>query len=159
MNFFRKIDAIFSKGTRDLISKNAKNTLFRELSNKEKISTEVFDFRNIMEGNPNNNFIITCEHATNNMYYVNASEKEKTILDTHWGYDIGAKDIGLQIAEDAELFSIFTNFSRLIIDPNRSLVSNTLIREYVEKDYKLSYNQNRKLIFFIYSYLVLNSFY
>jgi len=145
MNFFKKFDTLFSKGTRNLISNNANNTLFRELTNKEKISTEVFDFRNIMKGEPNNNVIITCEHATNNMFYVNANEKEKKFLETHWGYDIGSKDIGLQIAEDAELFSIFTNFSRLIIDPNRSLVSNTLIREYVEKDVKLSYNQNSKI--------------
>lgn len=143
MNFFRKIDTIFGKGTRNLLSNNNKTSLFRELTNKEKISTEVYDFRNIMKGSPNNNVIITCEHATNNMFYVAANDQEKHFLDTHWGYDIGAKDIGLQIAEDAEIFSIFTNFSRLVIDPNRSLVSNTLIREYVEKDFKLSYNQNR----------------
>lgn len=143
MNFFRKIDSVLGKGTRNLLSNNSKTSLFRELTNKEKISTEVYDFRNIMKGSPNNNVIITCEHATNNMFYVQPTEQEKNFLDTHWGYDIGAKDIGLQIAEDAEIFSIFTNFSRLIIDPNRSLVSNTLIREYVEKDIKLSYNQNR----------------
>ena len=147
MNFFRKLDSLFSKGTRNLLSNNNKTSLFRELTNKEKISTEVYDFRNIMKGIPNNNVIITCEHATNNMYYVKLSKQEKKFLETHWGYDVGAKDIGLQIAEDAEIFSIFTNFSRLIIDPNRSLVSNTLIRDYVEKDFKLSFNQDRKLFF------------
>ncbi len=147
MNLFKKLDSIFSKGSRNLLSNSNKASLFRELTNKEKISTEVYDFRNIMEENPNNNVIVTCEHATNNMFYVKANDQEKNFLDTHWGFDIGAKDIGLQIAEDAEIFSIYTNFSRLIIDPNRSLVSNTLIREYVEKDLKLSFNQNRKLIF------------
>lgn len=149
MNFFKKLDSLFSKGTRNLLSNNNKTSLFRELSNKEKLSTEVYDFRNIMEGNPNSNVIITCEHATNNMFYVKPNKQDEQFLETHWGYDIGAKDIGLQIAEDAEIFSIFTNFSRLIIDPNRSLVSNTLIRDYVEKDVKLSYNQDRKKLFFI----------
>lgn len=147
MNFFKKIDKIFGQGSRNLILNKAKTSLFRELTNKEKLSTEVFDFRNVIKGNPNNNVIVTCEHATNNMYYIKANEKEKEFLETHWGYDIGAKDIGLQIAEDAEIFSIFTNFSRLIIDPNRSLVSNTLIRDYVERDFLLSYNQNSNKIF------------
>ena len=95
--------------------------------------------------NPNNNVIITCEHASNNFYYIKPdSNKEKEIFDTHWGYDIGAKDIGLEIAEESEIFSIFTNFSRLLIDPNRSLLSNNLIREFIEKDLKLGFNQNRK---------------
>lgn len=150
MNFFKKFDTLVSKGARNLLSQNNKNSLFRELSNKEKLSTEVYDFRNIINGKPNNNVIVTCEHATNNLFYVQTnSQKEKEFLDTHWGYDIGSKDIGLQIAEDSEIFSIFTNFSRLIIDPNRSLTSNTLIREYLEKDFKLSFNHNCNKIYIV----------
>lgn len=144
MNFFKKIDAIVSKGARDISGKHtSKKSLFRELTNKEKLSSEVFDFRNVMGKNPNNNVIITCEHASNNLFYLQTqSDKEKEFLQSHWGYDIGARDLAIELAESAEVFSVCTNFSRLIIDPNRSLLSDTLIRETVEKDFKLSFNEN-----------------
>ena len=89
--------------------------LFRELTKRETLSALVYDYRNIISGTPNNNIIITCEHADNNLYEIKTKdEKEAAILNTHWGYDPGAKEFGMEVSEKAEIFSIFTNFSRLI---------------------------------------------
>ena len=158
MNIFKKFENLVNKGSRNLINSDSKNFLFRELTKKETLSTLVFDYRNIISGNPNNNIILTCEHADNNLYNIETKdEKEKAILDTHWGYDPGSKDFGLEISEQAEIFSIYTNFSRLILDPNRSLVSDTLIRDTVEKNKKLSFNENckSKLLIFLLKYSII----
>lgn len=128
---------------------NPSNNLFRDLSESEKLSALTYDYRNISSQKPNNNIIITCEHADNKMYHlVPKDEEERKIFDTHWGYDPGAKDFGMEVSEKAEIFSIFTNFSRLILDPNRSIISNTLIRDTVEKNIKLSFNENGREINF-----------
>ena len=46
----------------------------------------------------------------------------------------------VDMSEELELFAICSKFSRLIIDPNRSLISDTLIRKYIEKDIELEMN-------------------
>ena len=48
--------------------------------------------------------------------------------------------MALDISEKNELFAICSKFSRLLIDPCRSLISDTLIRKYVETDIELSIN-------------------
>jgi len=160
MNFFKKFDKFIMEGTRDLINTDCKKFLFRELTKKETLSALVYDYRNIMSGNPNNNIIITCEHATNNIFNLETKDqKEKDIFDTHWGYDPGAKDFGLEVSEKAEIFSIYTNFSRLILDPNRSIASGTLIRDTIDKDVKLSFNENSKFQIFNFFFNFLLFFY
>jgi predicted N-formylglutamate amidohydrolase len=149
MNMFKIFDKFIAKGSRDLIYDNNKKYLFRELTKRETLSTLVYDYRNLMSGYPNNNIILTCEHASNNIYNIKTKdEKEKAILDTHWGYDPGSKDFGLELSEKAEIFSIYSNFSRLILDPNRSIISQTLIRDTVEKNVKLSFNEDSNLCLF-----------
>lgn len=140
---FKNFDKFISEGSRNLVNKDPNKYLFRELTKRETLSALVYDYRNIISGKPNNNIIITCEHADNSLYTIETKdEKEKAILDTHWGYDPGAKDFGLEVSEKAEIFSIYTNFSRLILDPNRSIVSDTMFRDTVEKNVKLSFNEN-----------------
>jgi len=114
---------------------------FRELPYIDKQAVEVYDRRDILSGNPNNNVIITCEHASNKTHAFRFPPDEAKFLDTHWGYDIGAKDMGLELAEKAKLLSVFSNFSRLIIDPNRSILCTTLVRSHVEKDVELTLNR------------------
>jgi predicted N-formylglutamate amidohydrolase len=126
----------------------SKTTLFRNLAYKEKQAVEVFDFRDIGEGNPNNNVIITCEHASNHLHKYRLQGKEIAYENSHWAYDPGAKDITLDLSEQAKVLSIYSNFSRLIIDPNRSLLSETLIRRFIEKDIELEMNQKCKNHYF-----------
>lgn len=135
------------------------SSTFRELSDKEMLHTIVKDYR-MIENSKNNLFIITCEHANNNFHHFEKllSENDKRFVNTHWGYDIGALDIAVNIAKTSNLLLIHPNYSRLILDPNRPLTSTTLIREYVEENIKLDINnkinQNReeRLSLFYYPY-------
>lgn len=111
---------------------------FRNLTeNEEKVSI-IKDYR-IQD---NQKVIILCEHATQNFHDFNLSENDKKFIDTHWAYDIGALKIMNQIAEKSKLFSLATNFSRLLIDPNRILISNSLVRKTVEISNILDLNKD-----------------
>ncbi len=48
----------------------------------------------------------------------------------------------VELSEKAELFAFCSKFSRLLIDPNRSLISDTLIRKCVEKNIQLEINND-----------------
>ena len=144
MKFLKNISDRFNPGYKYIADKelsiHSKNNHFRKLTNKEKIAVDIQDFRDISNQNPNNHFLITCEHASNNIHNYNIGN-QKNFLNTHWGYDIGAKEMGLELSQKAKLLSIYSNFSRLILDPNRSLLSQTLIRRYVEKNIELEFNK------------------
>lgn len=141
MKFFKNLHKIINKD----LPTNPKTNLFRNLTYKEKQAVELYDFRDISREDPNNNVIITCEHASNETHKYKFPKDEEKWLDTHWGYDIGSKDMGLELSEKAEIISIFSNFSRLLIDPNRTLISSTLIRTHVEKNIELSVNREEFL--------------
>jgi predicted N-formylglutamate amidohydrolase len=141
MKFFKNLNKIIN---RDLPT-NPKTNLFRTLTYQEKQAVELYDFRDISTGNPNNNVIITCEHASNETHKYKFPRNEEKWLESHWGYDIGSKDMGLELSEKAEIMSIFSNFSRLLIDPNRTMISSTLIRKHVEKNIELSVNRDEVL--------------
>ncbi|MEL6758642.1 MAG: N-formylglutamate amidohydrolase [Pseudomonadota bacterium] len=49
------------------------------------------------------------------------------ILSTHIGWDIGAAALGLKLANDLKSKALFCQYSRLLIDPNRSLDKPDLI--------------------------------
>ena len=126
---------------------DATKQLFRSLTSKENNHTNIFDFRKFDKA-PQNKIIFTCEHATNNFhkYFNQLSNNDKNFIDTHWGSDPGAKDIMLNILEKTNSLGVATNFSRLIIDPNRNLLSKTLIRTHVEKDIILDINKDLNTI-------------
>lgn len=141
MNILKNLNKVLNKE----VLANPKTSLYRNLSYSEKQAVEVYDFRDISTGNPNNNVIITCEHASNNLHKYSLPQDQRQWLNSHWGYDIAAKDIGLELSEKAKILSMYSNFSRLIIDPNRSLTSNTLIRKTVEGDVELEMNKESVL--------------
>ena len=78
--------------------------------------------------NTNSHIIFICDHATNviEKKYKNLGLKNKTIK-THIAWDIGAKKISLLLAKNLMQSCFFSNFSRLLIDPNRSKKSGDLI--------------------------------
>lgn len=94
--------------------------------------------------NSKKHIIFICDHATNNVdkKYRNQFVNTK-ILDSHVAYDIGAKDLTLNLTKKLKQSCIFSNFSRLLIDPNRkktdkdSIVSSTF-------DYQIPINNNIK---------------
>jgi len=47
----------------------------------------------------------------------------------HWAYDLGAAEITRRLAERLGAVGVLARFTRLLIDPNRTLESDTLFRE------------------------------
>ncbi len=78
--------------------------------------------------NTDSHIIFICDHATNiiEKNYKNLGLKNK-IIKTHIAWDIGAKKISLLLAKNLKQSCFFSNFSRLLIDPNRSKKSGDLI--------------------------------
>ena len=67
-----------------------------------------------------NHIIFICDHATNNIGKIYRNQFLNTkILDSHVAYDIGAKSLTLNLTKKLKQSCIFSNFSRLLIDPNR----------------------------------------
>lgn len=77
-------------------------------------------------------FIISCEHAGNQVPedYQSLLDEADDILNSHRGWDPGALELAHILAEktDTELFSY--PFTRLLIEPNRSLGHPRLFSEF-----------------------------
>ncbi len=75
-------------------------------------------------------WLITCDHATNHVpTEINEGDLGLTSADMqrHIAYDIGAKGVSLKLGELLDAPVICSNFSRLVIDPNRGEIDPTLI--------------------------------
>jgi predicted N-formylglutamate amidohydrolase len=75
-------------------------------------------------------WIITCDHATNTVpAFVNGGSLGLASgeMARHIAYDIGAMGIALALGEALDAPVICSNFSRLVIDPNRGADDPTLI--------------------------------
>lgn len=73
-------------------------------------------------------FFFTCEHASNHVFDFVLSQSDAALLSEHWGYDLGVAPLTTKLAERLDAPAVLSNFSRLLIDPNRELISETLIR-------------------------------
>ena len=67
-------------------------------------------------------WILTCEHASNAvpLRFRKLFEREKAFLETHRGYDIGAKHYATAISNKLSLPLICGRWTRLLVDLNRS---------------------------------------
>lgn len=82
-----------------------------------------------IEGHQRARVALTCEHASNALppgWRWDA--KDRALQDTHWAFDLGAKDLTLRLASALQAPAIIANFSRLFADANRPLDSATLFR-------------------------------
>ena len=121
MNIIKSFNKILNKES----TVCSKSNLFRNLTYKEKQAVELFDFRDIYASDPNNNVIITCEHASNETHKYRFPKDQEKWLDSHWGYDIGSKDMGIELSEKAKILSVYANFSRFIIYPIKEALNFT----------------------------------
>ena len=74
--------------------------------------------------------ICICDHASNIIPKFWGSEGlgiSKSEMNRHIAFDLGAKDLTLKLAKLLESPAVVSNFSRLIIDPNRGVDDPTLI--------------------------------
>ena len=83
---------------------------------------------NTLNEDKESNFLIVCDHASNRIpiEYKNLGLDEE-ILSTHIAYDIGVKEVASHLAEHLKCPLVMSNFSRLLIDPNRGIDDPTLI--------------------------------
>lgn len=83
--------------------------------------------------------VMTCEHASEAVPESFAQESgfrwpeaDAWLRGTHWASDLGAEAIALEHAEAVGARLVCARFSRLLIDPNRPLESDTLLRDRAE---------------------------
>jgi predicted N-formylglutamate amidohydrolase len=74
-------------------------------------------------------FLLTCEHASNRIPApLRARGPDRVQLETHWGWDIGARTVSREIIRTTRSFGVFARYSRLVCDPNRAPDHPDLIR-------------------------------
>tara|TARA_B100001115_G_scaffold45008_1_gene33453 strand:+ start:314 stop:1051 length:738 start_codon:yes stop_codon:yes gene_type:complete len=75
-----------------------------------------------------NHIIFLCDHASNHIPkpYKRLGLSDK-VLNSHISWDIGAKDLCVKLSKELGQSYFHANFSRLLIDPNRHLLSHDLI--------------------------------
>lgn len=86
-------------------------------------------FRTVGEDRPSR-WLITCDHATNRVPdWVNGGDLGIAAADMarHIAYDVGAAGLAERLAEILDAPAVFSDFSRLVIDPNRGEDDPTLL--------------------------------
>lgn len=77
--------------------------------------------------------VITCEHATNRMPPGwSWPEDDLWLVDTHWASDLHIEAFVEGLARRLHAPAVLSRFTRLLIDPNRPLDSDTLFRSVAE---------------------------
>ncbi|MEP3946082.1 N-formylglutamate amidohydrolase [Ascidiaceihabitans sp.] len=77
-----------------------------------------------------NPWLITCDHANNTVPdFVNGGDLglAQADMQRHIAYDIGAAGVTRALADILDAPAILSNFSRLVIDPNRGMDDPTLL--------------------------------
>jgi len=91
-------------------------------------NAKIIDYRD--PENPNNTVLVTCEHATNDLPedYSWTENDTRHFVNEHWGLDIGALEMARALAAELKCVFVHSLYSRLLLDTNRSIVSDTLFR-------------------------------
>tara|TARA_B100000965_G_scaffold200764_1_gene167626 strand:+ start:42 stop:824 length:783 start_codon:yes stop_codon:yes gene_type:complete len=78
-------------------------------------------------------YLVICDHASNNipLEYRNLGISKKDI-ESHRAFDLGASEVASKLAILLSCNLVMTNFSRLLIDPNRGKDDPTLIPKLSE---------------------------
>lgn len=74
-------------------------------------------------------FVFTCEHASNRLVGVEATAADRALVDDHWGFDRGIAPVTEALARALDCVAVLSDFSRLLVDPNRAIDSPTLVVE------------------------------
>ena len=76
-----------------------------------------------------NHIVFICDHASN---YIPRKYRKLGIsdsdLESHIAFDIGAKNLTINLAKKLKQSYFLSNFSRLLIDPNRKKTDTELIK-------------------------------
>jgi predicted N-formylglutamate amidohydrolase len=76
---------------------------------------------------------LTCEHASQRLPEGwSWPAHDRRLLDTHWAYDLGAREIALALAEELDATAVLARFTRLLADPNRDENHDDLFRSMAD---------------------------
>lgn len=77
--------------------------------------------------------VLSCEHASQRMPEgFEWHPEDEHLRGTHWAFDLGVRELTLELALHVGAPAVLSRYSRLIVDPNRSLDSETLFRTVAE---------------------------
>lgn len=77
--------------------------------------------------------VLTCEHAGERLPVPwRWSDSDRRLVGTHWASDLGAADLTRELSASLHAPAVLSNFSRLLVDPNRPLDADTLFRELAD---------------------------
>jgi len=114
-------------------------------------NAKILDFRD--PENPNNMIVITCEHASNALPDgYDWTENDRTYFaDQHWGYDPGSLDMATHLAKGLKCVLVYSLYSRLLVDVNRSITAQDLFRkggdgQTVDLNRDITYEEEQKRI-------------
>jgi len=83
-----------------------------------------------IDGDFGSRVVFTCEHASAELPEPWIwPEEDRWLVDTHWASDLGAAAFTRRVARLLNAPAVLSRFSRLLIDPNRPLDSETLFRD------------------------------
>lgn len=76
--------------------------------------------------------VVTCEHAGNTvpLNYAHLFQGKEEILQSHRGWDPGAVDVATALSKELSAPFFICETTRLLVEPNRSLHSESLFSEY-----------------------------
>jgi predicted N-formylglutamate amidohydrolase len=87
----------------------------------------------VREEDPSAPLVLTCEHGSQAMPPGFGWCAEDAWLEgTHWAFDLGAAELTRELASSLGAGAVLAGFSRLVVDPNRPLDSDTLVRDVAE---------------------------
>lgn len=76
---------------------------------------------------------LTCEHASEDYPApFERDPRDRRLIGDHWAYDLGAAELTRDLAKATGWPAVLSRFSRLLIDPNRPLDSDTLFRDVAD---------------------------
>lgn len=77
--------------------------------------------------------VLTCEHASEDYPApFKRDPRDERLVGDHWSYDLGAAELTRELAAATGWPAVLSRFSRLLIDPNRPLDSDTLFRDVAD---------------------------
>lgn len=94
---------------------------------------QLTDAIEVRAGRSDAHVLVTCEHATQRMPPGwRWPDEDRHLIDTHWAYDLGAKEMTRDLAAGLGGVAVLSRYTRLLIDPNRPEGSPTLFRAHAD---------------------------
>ncbi len=98
-----------------------------------ELSVSVTDAYERLQGTQSAPLFLTCEHASERLPSGYAlCDSDQRLASTHWAYDLGARELVVELATALRAAAVLARFSRLLIDPNRDEHHPDLFRQHAE---------------------------